>query len=759
MNPMLCSRCKKNKAVIFVSHVENGEMKNDGFCLKCAKELGLKPVEDILSGLGIKDTDIDAICNQANEFMGGDLPNVDENSDNFGETGTGSFFRHFFGNMAKPKNGSEKKQEKNSKSNEGSKIKNYLNSFCVSLTERAKNGKLDSLIGRDKEVLHTMQILNRRLKNNPCLIGEPGVGKTAIVEGLACAISLGKAPSKLLKKEIWQLDMTALIAGTQYRGQMEGRIKGLLDEVKSLGNIILFIDEVHSIVGAGDAEGSMNAANIIKPALSRGDIQIIGATTFTEYRKHIEKDSALERRFQPVIVEEPSINESVKILNGIKAYYERFHHVIIPDEIANDAVRLSERYITDRFLPDKAIDLIDEACSKVNLNSSACTKADELSRALVDMQEKASSMANGPVSPENEKELISIQKESSALENKLQALSAKELPVITKGDLADVIELWTGIPAGKVNSQESFTISKLGEELKKRIIGQDDAIDALCRAIKRRRVGLSLSPKPVSFLFDGPTGVGKTEIVKQLALHLFDGPDSLIRLDMSEYMEKHAVSRLIGSPPGYVGYDEAGQLTEKVRQRPYCVILFDEIEKAHPDIMNLLLQILDEGRITDAHGRRVNFSNAVIVLTTNAGSNDKRAIVPGFAQKEYSVDREKALRALKEFLRPEFLNRLDEIVYFNRLDMKAVSKIVKVFLNELKEILKNKGISFSFTDMVCQYIAQESYSSEFGARNVKRYIEANVEDVIAEALTNGVSVKSVRLQMKSSGRLNIKIEE
>lgn len=757
MNAMICSRCKKNRAVIFVSHVENGEMKNDGFCLKCAKELGLKPVEDILSGLGIKETDIDAICNQANDFMGGDLAGVDENADNIGEIGTGSFLRNFFGNLSLPKHPGDKKQEKNASQASENQSKKYLNSFCVSLTERARSGKIDGLIGRSKEVLHTMQILNRRLKNNPCLIGEPGVGKTAIVEGLACAIVKGNSPAKLLTKEIWQLDMTALVAGTQYRGQMEGRMKGLLEEVKALGNIILFIDEVHSIVGAGDAEGSMNAANIIKPALSRGDIQIIGATTFTEYRKHIEKDSALERRFQPVIVEEPSIEEAVAIVQGVKEYYEEYHHVHIPPEIAGEAVRLSERYITDRFLPDKAIDLIDEACAKINLQNSSCARADELYSQLSALRSKAASIVNGPVSPENEEELLSIQRESSSVEKNIHFISEKALPSLTKNDIADVIELWTGIPAGKINSQESYTLSYLSEELKKRIIGQDMAVDSLCRAIKRRRVGLSSSPRPVSFLFVGPTGVGKTEIVKQLALHLFDGPDSLIRLDMSEYMEKHAVSRLIGSPPGYIGYDEAGQLTEKVRRRPYCVILFDEIEKAHPDIMNVLLQILDEGRITDAHGRRVNFSNAVIVLTTNAGSNDKNQIVSGFGHNNQLAEREKTMRALKDFLRPEFLNRLDEIITFNRLELESVSKISRVFLNELKFSLKEKGISLHFTDAVCSYIAKESFSDAYGARNVKRFVETNIEDVIASSITDGISVKDVRLQMKSNGKLYVNI--
>ena len=736
-------------------------MKNEGFCLKCAKELGLKPVDNILAGLGIKDTDIDTICNQANEFMGGDIENVDENQDNFGELGTGSFLKHFFGNMANPKPIKDRGPEKkpiNGSSEEESRQKKYLNSFCVSLTEKAKSGGLDALIGRDKEVLHTMQILNRRLKNNPCLIGEPGVGKTKIVEGLANSIIQGRAPAKLLNKEIWQLDMTALVAGTQYRGQMEGRMKGLLDEVKALGNIILFIDEVHSIVGAGDAEGGMNAANIIKPALSRGDIQIIGATTFTEYRKHIEKDSALERRFQPVTVEEPSVEETVRIVKGVKNYYEEFHHVIISDEVAAEAVRMSERYINDRFLPDKAIDLIDEACAKINLLNPACAKADALRAKLKALQNKAAALMSGPVSPENEKELSTIQKESTSLERDIGFMAEKALPHLTKDDIADVVELWTGIPAGKIKSQESFGLTKLESSMKKRIIGQDEAVESLCKAIKRRRAGLSLPPKPVSFMFAGPTGVGKTEIVKQLAYNLYDGPDSLIRLDMSEYMEKHAVSRLIGSPPGYVGYDEAGQLTEKVRQHPYCVILFDEIEKAHPDIMNVLLQILDEGRITDAHGRRVDFSNAVIVLTTNAGSNEKSSVVAGFGKSNFSAAREKTIRALKEFLRPEFLNRLDEIITFNHLDQNAVAKIAKVLLDELKNTLSMRGIQLHYTNSVCEYIAKESFSEEYGARNVKRYIESNIEDELASALADGVEIHEIRLQMRAREKLHIQIQ-
>lgn len=756
MNGMICSRCKKNKAVIFVTKMENGEMKNEGFCLKCAKELGLKPVEDILSNLGIKDTDIDTICSQANEFMGGDIQNVDDNADNFGETGTGSFLRHFFGNLAIPNKPNEKKAEMRQRPGNDRPAKKYLSAFCTCLNDKAKNGEVDTLIGREEEVLHTLQILNRRLKNNPCLIGEPGVGKTAIVEGIATAIACGKAPSKLLGKEIWQLDMTALVAGTQYRGQMEGRMKGLLDEVRALGNIILFIDEVHSIVGAGDAEGSMNAANIIKPALSRGEVQVIGATTFAEYRKHIEKDAALERRFQPVIVEEPSVQATVEIIKGIKGYYESFHHVEIPDEVALEAVSLSERYITDRFLPDKSIDLIDEACAKINLHDPSCAKMDRLCAESKALREKAENLAKGPVSPDNEKELSCIQAQSAAVKAKIDSLYSS-LPTLTPNDIAQVIELWTGIPSGKITTSEASSLKKLELALKKRIIGQDTAIDSLCRAIRRRRAGIGVSKKPVSFLFTGPTGVGKTEIVKQLAAHLFDGPDSLIRLDMSEYMEKHAVSRLIGSPPGYIGYDAAGQLTEKVRRRPYCVILFDEIEKAHPDIMNVLLQILDEGRITDAQGRRVDFSNAVIVLTTNAGSNEKNSVISGFGTKTFIADREKTIRALKDFLRPEFLNRLDEIITFNRLDMDAISRIAKVLLNELKESLSEKGISFHFTDGVCAYIANGSFSDEYGARNVKRFIETNIEDAIAEAVTDGQTVHEVRLQMQANNKLKVRI--
>ena len=718
-------------------------------------------MEDILSNLGISDTDLDTMCEQANEFMSGELMNVDENEGNIGETGTGSFLRNFFGNMARHRSPQNDKEGKRPEKAAGAPKpeKKFLNSFCVNLTERAQKGKLDALIGRDAEVEHALCILNRRLKNNPCLIGEPGVGKTAIVEGIATKIASGKAPAKLLHKEIWQLDMTALVAGTQYRGQMEGRMKGLLDEVKTLGNVILFIDEVHSIVGAGDAEGGMNAANILKPALSRGDIQVIGATTFTEYRKHIEKDSALERRFQPVTVEEPSVEDSVRIIKGVAGYYEQYHHVHIPPEMAEEAVRLSERYITDRFLPDKAIDLIDEACSGINLATPMCTKLERLTVRQNDLQTQAQSLMQGEVSPETEAKLSAIRKEADKVQSERAAIGEEALPTLTKEALAHVIGLWTGIPVGKINEKESARILSLEGTLKKRIIGQDAAVEALCRAIRRRRAGISGTGRPVSFLFSGPTGVGKTEVVKQLALNLYDGPDSLIRLDMSEYMEKHAVSRIIGSPPGYVGYEEAGQLTEKVRRRPYSVILFDEIEKAHPDIMNILLQILDEGQITDAHGRRVNFANTVLVLTTNAGSGARGSGISGFGAGKEEREAESTLRALKEFLRPEFLNRLDGIICFRHLSVESAAVIAKIFLEEMKKGLAVKGIALTYTPAVCKFIAEQSFSNEYGARNVRRYVEEHVEDAAAEKLLElPEGIREIRLQMRTNGKMALTVQ-
>ena len=714
----LCVRCKKNQAVLFVSRMENGEMKSEGYCLKCAKELGMKPIDDVLNNLGLKEEDLDAICEQANELLGGELMNVDQDNSNIGETGkTGP-------------GGQNRPTKQNGKAAE----KKYLNAFCIDLTAKAKAGQLDGLIGRETELQRSMQILNRRLKNNPCLIGEPGVGKTAIVEGLAQRIARGNAPYKLLDKEIWQLDMTALVAGTQYRGQMEGRMKGLLDEIKALGNIILFIDEVHSIVGAGDAEGGMNAANILKPALSRGDIQVIGATTFTEYRKHIEKDSALERRFQPVTVEEPSIDDSIAIAAGVAHYYEAYHSVVIPKAMARQAVLLSERYITDRYLPDKAIDLIDEAAADLNLNSPVCREMESINSQLNNLKAEAAQLLLGDLSPETEERLAAVKESTDMLEAKRKSLIDGGLPELTVDNLARIIELWTKIPAGKIKEQEFTRLVNLANRLKARIVGQDPAIDAVCAAIRRRRAGISDSCRPISFLFTGPTGVGKTELVKQLSKELFDGPEALVRLDMSEFMEKHAVSRIIGSPPGYVGYDEAGQLTETVRRRPYCVILFDEIEKAHPDVMNILLQILDDGHITDAHGRKVNFANTVLIMTSNAGSNEKGAGSVGFARSSNQQAKDKAMKALKDFLRPEFINRLDDVICFEHLSEGSMAKIAHILLKELKASMAEKGIALTWSEAAAQYLGKTSYSEIYGARNLRRAIETEVEDKIVDLI-------------------------
>lgn len=755
---LLCCRCHKNRAVLFVTRMDNGEMKNEGYCLKCAKELGLKPVDDLLENMGLQDADLDALCEQANQM--GELMNVDENAANIGQTGVGNFFRQFFGNMRPrqtPQN--EEEREKSTPPQEETAqapAHKYLDAFCISLTQKAKEGKLDGLIGRETEFTRTMQILNRRLKNNPCLIGEPGVGKTAIVEGLAARIAAGKAPYKLLDKEIWQLDMTALVAGTQYRGQMEGRMKGLLDEIRGLGNVILFIDEVHSIVGAGDAEGGMNAANILKPALSRGDIQVIGATTFTEYRKHIEKDTALERRFQPVTVEEPSFADAVAIVEGSAHYYEQFHSVRIPREAARQAVSLSERYITDRFLPDKTIDLIDEAAADLNLRTPLCRELEAADKDLKAEQARAEQLLKGELSPETEQQLKTIKTRTDALNDQKQKLLARGLPVLTVEDLSRIIELWTKIPAGKIQERELDRLKHLEQRLKERIIGQDKAVESLCRAIQRRRAGIGSTRRPISFLFTGPTGVGKTELVKQLSRQLFDGPETLVRLDMSEFMEKHAVSRIIGSPPGYVGYEEAGQLTETVRRRPYCVILLDEIEKAHPDVMNILLQILDDGHITDAHGRRVNFANTVIVMTSNAGSAEKGAGAVGFARTQEQKAQDKAMQALKEFLRPEFLNRLDEVICFSHLDEQSMAKIAGILLDELKAAMKEKNLSLHYTKEVCAYLGRKACSDTYGARELRRVLEKEVEDEIVSLMLNSEEpLTTVRLQMRSNGKLAV----
>ncbi len=745
MQPPLCSRCQKNVAVVFIRKVENGKAHNEGLCLKCAKELNIKPVEELMQNMGITDDDIEGLSAEMTEALNGieEIPTTDEPNDENGKTATFPFLNKLFGGNPNPApeaprpNREPPKGGESSASPRGQKRK-FLESYCQDLTGKARAGRLDRIVGRATELERVVQILNRRQKNNPCLIGEPGVGKTAIAEGLAQKIVDGDVPYKLKDKEVWLLDLTSLVAGTQFRGQFESRMKGLIDEIRKQGNIILFIDEVHSIVGAGDAEGSMNAANILKPALSRGEIQVIGATTFAEYRKHIEKDSALERRFQPVTVSEPSISESVEIMKGIAHYYEEYHCVRISEEMCRQAVILSERYITDRFLPDKAIDLLDEACSDVNLKNKDIARSAEIKKeleALAGEREKLLSAPSGGDSQDYE-QLAALRTSEFQLEEEQKSLADKGWPELTIENLARVIELWTKIPASSIKEDEFQRLSRLNERLKAHIIGQDEAVDTVCAAIKRNRVGISAKRKPVSFIFVGSTGVGKTELVKRLAADLFDSPESLIRLDMSEFMEKHAVSRIIGSPPGYVGYDEAGQLTEKIRRKPYSVVLFDEIEKAHPDVMNILLQILDDGHITDAHGRNVNFENTVIIMTTNAGSDHKVASV-GFNRSLTEQGKEQSMKALNEFLRPEFINRIDAVVSFNRLTEDNFVEIARLMMTELKESMSDRGYTLAFDDALLRYLAHKSYSVAYGARNLRRLIQTEVEDAITTILIDG----------------------
>ena len=760
MQPTLCSRCKKNVAVIFITRIENGESHNEGLCLRCARELHIKPVDEMMEKLGISDADLDNLTGDVAEMLGSmgmlggdadtdsDAPDTDTDEDD-GKTATFPFLNRLF-NQNPPsapdaETPEQPRQDAAAADKRGSaprKLK-FLTNYCIDLTQRARDGKLDAMIGRAEELERVIQILNRRQKNNPCLIGEPGVGKTAIAEGLAQRIAEGNVPYKLRDKQVYLLDLTALVAGTQFRGQFESRMKGLIEEIRRVGNIILVIDEVHNIVGAGDAEGSMNAANILKPALSRGEIQVIGATTFAEYRKHIEKDAALERRFQPVTVAEPGIDDSVEILKGVRRYYEDFHGVVIPDAMCRLAVVLSERYITDRFLPDKAIDLIDEACSDVNLKNADLIRADEVEKEIGDYARERELLASAPPKSgdaydEQELEhryarIAELRSREMQLQTELDALRAKGRPELTADNLARIIELWTKIPAASIRADEFEQLAGLGDRLRAHIIGQDTAIDTVCAAIRRNRVGLQAKRKPVSFLFVGGTGVGKTELVKRLADELFHAPESLIRLDMSEFMEKFSVSRMIGSPPGYVGYDEAGQLTEKIRRRPYSVVLFDEIEKAHPDVMNLLLQILDDGRITDAQGRTVNFENTVIILTTNAGSNTRTGTL-GFGLSADDQSRERAQRALNEFLRPEFLNRLDEIVYFNHLTEENFRAIASLMLGEVRTAMAERGMTLHWTPAVVDYLVAKGYSETYGARNLRRTIQRDVEDAIASAV-------------------------
>lgn len=764
MQPTLCSRCKKNVAVIFITRIENGESHNEGLCLRCARELHIKPVDEMMEKLGISDADLDNLTGDVAEMLGSmgmlggdgaadaDSDAADDDTDeDDGKTATFPFLNRLFNQNPPPAADSDSAAASEPPRADGAADKRgaaprklkFLNNYCIDLTQRARDGKLDAMVGRAEELERVIQILNRRQKNNPCLIGEPGVGKTAIAEGLAQRIAEGNVPYKLRDKQVYLLDLTALVAGTQFRGQFESRMKGLIEEIRRVGNIILVIDEVHNIVGAGDAEGSMNAANILKPALSRGEIQVIGATTFAEYRKHIEKDAALERRFQPVTVAEPSIDDSVEILKGVRRYYEDFHGVVIPDAMCRLAVVLSERYITDRFLPDKAIDLIDEACSDVNLKNPDLIRADEVEKEIGDYARERELLASAPPKTGDdydEQELdrryariAELRSREMQLQTELDTLRAKGRPELTADNLARIIELWTKIPAASIRADEFEQLAGLGDRLRAHIVGQDQAIDTVCAAIRRSRVGLQAKRKPVSFLFVGGTGVGKTELVKRLADELFHAPESLIRLDMSEFMEKFSVSRMIGSPPGYVGYDEAGQLTEKIRRRPYSVVLFDEIEKAHPDVMNLLLQILDDGRITDAQGRTVNFENTVIIMTTNAGSNTRTGAL-GFGLSADDQSRERAQRALNEFLRPEFLNRIDEIVYFNHLTEENFRSIAALMLDEVRTAMAERGMTLHWTPAVIDYLVRKGYSETYGARNLRRTIQRDVEDAIATAI-------------------------
>jgi ATP-dependent Clp protease ATP-binding subunit ClpA len=727
--------------------MENGKNVSEGLCLKCAKNMGLPQVNEIMQRMGITDEDLDTISNEMMGAFGGaeNLEQIDDDGsdEEEGKTATFPFLNRLFGGApgeAAAPGGEGDTQRPPRSDKKGEKKHKFLDNYCINLSARAREGKLDAVIGREEEIERVVQILNRRQKNNPCLIGEPGVGKTAIAEGLAQRISAGAVPFKLRSKEVYLLDLTALVAGTQFRGQFESRMKGLIEEIRKAGNIILVIDEVHNIVGAGDAEGSMNAANIFKPALSRGEIQVIGATTFAEYRKHIEKDTALERRFQPVIVNEPNIEDTLKILKGIAHYYESFHGVKIPDGILRQAVLLSERYITDRFLPDKAIDLIDEACSDLNLHDENINRRMEIRRDLENITfEREKLMSDETKDGEqNEAELdaryariAELRSQEIRLQQELDALCANGDPQLSMDNLARVIELWTKIPASRIREDEFKRLSELDKRLKAHIVGQDEAIAAVSAAIRRSRVGISPKHKPVSFIFVGPTGVGKTELVKQLAQDLFNSPDSLIRLDMSEFMEKHSVSRIVGSPPGYVGYDEAGQLTEKIRRKPYAVILFDEIEKAHPDVLNILLQILDDGEITDAHGRKVNFENTVIVMTSNAGSDKSASGAVGFGRSANEQGKERVMKALQDFLRPEFLNRVDEIVCFNQLTEENFRGIAAIMLGELRDSLEEKGYHFTWDEALVDHLVKTSYSAAYGARNLRRAIQKEIEDPMA----------------------------
>lgn len=754
---MLCTRCGKRPAVVFVSNNNSKDAPTAGYCLTCAKELGIKPVEDLISKMGISDEDLENVQDQMNTLMNsmgdGDMSqlmeqlgadNLAEQMGDFSKDGDGSedddfshgapAFPAFFNSMFGGQNNNATNQDNNKKGKKEKKEKNrkHINLYCEDLTRKAREGKIDRIVGRDSEIERVIQILSRRTKNNPCLIGEPGVGKTAIAEGLALRIAAGNVPQRLKNKEIQLLDLTSLVAGTQFRGQFESRIKGLVSEIKENGNIILFIDEVHSLVGTGDNEGTMNAANILKPALSRGEVQVIGATTFNEYRKYIEKDSALERRFQPVKVGEPTIAQSIDVIAGVKGYYETHHRVIVDDDIVRKTVVLSERYITDRFLPDKAIDLLDESCACAALRNKNMERHDKLEDERQKLIIRKDALTNAD--EVNYEQLAEVNTSLARIDSDLKGIDPETLvSKVTEEDIAKVIELWTGIPASRIKENELSKLADLEDELKKKIIGQDEAVKALASAIRRSRVQISPRRRPASFIFVGPTGVGKTELVKVLSKELFDTPETLIRLDMSEFMEKHSVSKIIGSPPGYVGYDEAGQVTEKVRRRPYSVLLFDEIEKAHPDVLNILLQILDEGRVTDAHGRTVNFENTVIIMTSNAGSASKDSAL-GFGKTEEDASKEKVMKALSEFLRPEFIARVDEVIVFNSLKKDDFVKIADLMLSEYVPTLEEKHIKFTFDEKVCQLLAEKSCNGASGARDLRNTIRREVEEKIANAM-------------------------
>lgn len=771
MKHQMCVRCGKRPAVVFVQKMEGDEVTPEGYCIQCAKELNIGPIRQMIDKLGLSDEDLETASEQMSQFMEnmqdfdfGDLGEM-FNPDNADGAQTMPFADMFGGMMganddsdteekdSKGKKGKGKKRSKRSQDDS----RKFLNSYCTNLTKRAKDGKIDKIIGRETEIDRTVQILCRRTKNNPCLIGEPGVGKTAIAEGLAIKIAKGEVPARLADKEIYLLDLTALVAGTQFRGQFEGRIKGLVDEVKHEGNIILFIDEVHNLVGTGDSEGTMNAANILKPALSRGEIQVIGATTFNEYRKYIEKDAALERRFQPVKIEEPSIDDAYRMLLGIKGYYEDYHKVQISDSLVYKAVTMSERFITDRYLPDKAIDLLDEACTSANLRNPAISECQILTAKKENLLSRIDQLSEPEEGEEIDYELITkLKSQLIQIDEKLPSVQekAKDNHVL-EADIAKVISLWTGIPAAKVEQGDIKKLATLDDELKKHIIGQDEAIKKVADAVRRGRVQISPRKRPQSFIFVGPTGVGKTELVKQLANALFDSPDNLIRLDMSEFMEKFSVSRIIGSPPGYVGYDDAGQLTEKVRRKPYSVILFDEIEKAHKDVLNILLQILDEGKITDAQGRTVNFQNTVIIMTSNAGSTDQNTM--GFGKSQDDITKDVTMKALERFLRPEFLGRIDEIVIFKNLSFDTFQKIAVLMLDELVPSLKDKGIELVYDDTVPVFLAKQAYGSKKNARGLRDAVRRNVEEKLANAIVFNQDIEIKKISLTADDDLKIQI--